>query len=85
MGIKILIVVTCSFGFMNFNIALITKLNLEARFGAYLYYFSLFELRYFYARTISNLLLDKHTIRLNVDINAHIIQYNTFTVFKSLN
>ena len=36
MGIKILIVVTCSSGIMKVNIAVLTKLNLEARFVAYL-------------------------------------------------
>ena len=35
MGIKILIVVTCSFGIMKVNIAVLTKLNLEAKFVAY--------------------------------------------------
>ena len=50
-----------------------------------IYYFSLFELRYIFAQTISNLLLDKDSITLNFDMNAHVIQYNTFKVFKSLN
>ena len=36
MGMKILIVVTCLYGIMKMNIALLTKLNLEARFVGYL-------------------------------------------------
>ena len=36
-------------------------------------YFSLFELRYVFAWNIFNLLLDKNSITLNVDINTHII------------
>ena len=36
MGIKILIVVTCLSGIMKVNIAVLSKLNLEARFVAYL-------------------------------------------------
>ena len=43
------------------------------------------RVRYIFARNIFNLLLDKHNIALNVDINVHIIQYKTFKVFKSLN
>ena len=39
MGIKILIVVTCSSGIMKVNIALLNKLNSEARFVAYLLFF----------------------------------------------
>ena len=35
-GIKIVIVVTCSSGIMQVNIAVLTKLNLETRFVAYL-------------------------------------------------
>ena len=73
MGIKFFIVVTCSSGIMKVNLAVLTKLNLEASFVAYLYYFSLFGQRYIFARTISNLFLDKDSITLNVDINAHII------------
>ena len=53
MRIKILIVVTCSTGIMKVNIAVLTKLNLEPRFVAYLN-FSLFELRYIFAWTIFN-------------------------------
>ena len=41
-----------------------------------IYYFSLFKLRYIFARTIYTLLLDKHSITLNFDMNANIIQYN---------
>ena len=73
MGIKILIVVTCSSGIMKVNIAVLTKLNLEAIDLLLIYYFSLFELRYIFARTISNLLLDKHCIKLNLVIKAYII------------
>ena len=36
MWMKILIVVTCLSGVMKVNIAVLTKLNLEARFVAYL-------------------------------------------------
>ena len=72
MEIKILIVVTCSSGTMKVNIAVLTKLNLETDL-LLIYYLSLYELRYIFARTISNLLLDKHSITLNVDMNAHII------------
>ena len=67
----ILIGVTFSSGMKKVNIAL-TKFNLEARFVTY-FYFSLFELGYIFARTISNLLLDKDSIPLNDNINAHII------------
>ena len=36
MGIKNFVAVTCSFGIMKVNIAVVTKFNLEARFVAYL-------------------------------------------------
>ena len=36
MGIKILIIVTCSPGIMKVNLAVLTKFNLEAKFVAYL-------------------------------------------------
>ena len=52
---KILIVVSCSSGIMKVYIVVLTKLNLEARFVAYLLF--LIMLRYIFARTISNLLL----------------------------
>ena len=74
MGIKNLIVITCSPGIMKVNIVLLTKLNLEAADLLLVYYFSLFELVYIFARTISNLLLDnKDSITFNVDLNVHII------------
>ena len=58
MRIKILIVVTCSSGFMKGNIAVLTKLNYEARFHAYLYYISLFKLRYISAVKVNEPLSD---------------------------
>ena len=42
-----------------------------------IYYFSLFELRYIFTQNISNLLLDKRSITLNVDINAYMTRFNT--------
>ena len=47
MGIKILIVVTCSSGIMKVNIALLNKLNSEARFVAYLLFFIIWTKIYF--------------------------------------
>ena len=39
MKMKILILVTCSSGFIKINIAVLAKLNLEARFFAFLLFF----------------------------------------------
>ena len=71
MRIKILIVVTGSSGILKMNIAVLTKFNLEARFLAYLLF--LITLRYIFAQIIPNLLLDKDSITLHVEINVHII------------
>ena len=38
-----------------------------------IYYFSLFELRYIFAQTISNSLLDKHSIHAKKDILSNSI------------
>ena len=84
MGIKILIVVTCSSGIIKVNIAVLTKLNSEARFVAYLLLL-IIRTKIFFCTNYFQFIVDKHSIILNIDINAHIIQYNTFKVFQSLN
>ena len=62
----------------------LTKLNLEAMFVTYLLFLIIWT-KIYLLRTISNLLIDKHSITLNVNINAHIIYYNTFKVVERLN